>query len=242
MNIISYAAYLENIAKVRDSFKDIVVPLYVADNKINGKFNCFGSGFIISRKGRQFIVTAAHVVKEIKKMNEPIQLLTIVNGTQLDISWGCFIINDVSDLAVMPINRVVDMRAINVDANEFSVEETGVAYGFPATINKLGRFNKSSIIMVISTCMERQTGEENYYHYDRKKMLNNLGEKKGNSPDLHGMSGGPLLNIHCNNDLGVTFSLAGIITRQEPQNKLLVVKKAEQLVHFLDRVFFDFES
>jgi hypothetical protein len=233
----AYENHLKNIAICRDKFIDIVVPFYVPHDNVVGSFDCFGSGFIIQRSGDPFIITAAHVIRDVAKRQDSSRILTIINGEELDITGSLFVVNDKFDLAVTVLenNNISNIKSIIVDGDDFGIQETAVAYGFPATSNKLGKFNLKRHLLMLGIDLSYQDDTGIFYNYNKKKIITESGENKGTGQDLHGMSGGPILSIHQDVGHNITMSLAGIITGQDPQNKLLIATRVHKLAEFIDR-------
>lgn len=236
------------LAGVTKAWGKIVVPFYRESNLSNVDAEVLGSGFFGKRGGRTFLITALHVIEDIA--NEPARGLMINDK----FFWlrNCYFLRDrENDLAVTDAAQIQasnpskDMKvsAIPLDNPRNLISaDAFVLMGYPGSQNKLlTRFKKLdrkiySCSLNTSTCTdvlsECKIKDKIRFGFDRKKITDGHNQRY-TAPDLAGMSGSPILEVHPK-PTGLEISLKAVLVEEHRRTKELVGAGHASLIKLID--------
>jgi hypothetical protein len=199
------------------------------------------------------LVTALHVVEQVMLADA-----CVVNicGTGVILEHIAFFPDEDNDLAFAPLDGIL-MRhgvtrivAIELDAQEDGSEEVGyhLLMGYPASKNKLDlKFNEierrlhSLTAKSVSPPQRLVTTikEPRFFGYDPKSQVDSQ-IRPVQPPGLHGMSGGPALELrasrHIGNEYRFHIRLSGVLVEWRQQEKVVVAASAVALREALRKV------
>lgn len=178
-----------------------------------------GSGFRINNDGKEFIVTAKHVIYNENGAIRSDLLVTSqnvfgnkddLNSIAVDLTKSNVLTFPVSDLALIELEIDVNVEVNQLGNNIISVDLNDVL--------KLNQINIASDIILVGFPTSLINGDE----FDIDRPLLRSGIVAGinpktntfiiDSPAFYGNSGGPILLKGINND----YSIAGIVSRYIP--------------------------
>ena len=210
----------------------------------------FGSGFLASLRGKVFLCTAAHVVKD---SETEVKVAGTLGGVELDITGLKFLCSDASDVAIAPIGK---QRESFEPSQLITVLEDGPAsqlwsdqialLGFPYTLNRLGGFKKDDLRLVKVLAeyipappvgLKRPNTRSPIFMRDPGKSRWLQEGNRAVMPKLGGISGGPALQLFKNQETGeLVFQVVGMTIEHHvgkcyvATNRKEIRRAAEQIV------------
>lgn len=243
INQIIYERKLEWVQKTRD-YDAFCKPVYALkdDELIH-----LGSAVFTKYKTRKFLITAAHVLEECK--NSSSTFCIIANNQIIEILGGLYhgtLSEDPLDFAWLEVNIKEGILYQEKFIELFSYNQLGgdnrlyMALGYPNSKNKVSIATKLANPKLISYSSSARHEEDFIFvDYEKENCIRN--GAKVNSPDLKGMSGGPLFDL---GDLGNIKNhiqqpaprLAGIIIEHNLHSKTIRCTKINTIFSDIDRV------
>lgn len=240
------AHILKTIDALVGSYSSTVVPIFVNARSPTAVVSV-GSGFILGINGQVVLVTALHVLQRI--IGSRVHVANIC-GEAVDFGGLPCRKSSAQDIAVIPLpdawrqaNALESINALTFDASAEGWEKTElyVAMGYPSTRNKLdhryGKYDRycHSISLARSAQIPLKTQIPNplVLDYDYKTAFDSNVKKMGMQPDLHGMSGGPCLQIlrKMSADGIVHYKLSpiGVLTEWHQQDNAIIASQLAEI-------------
>lgn len=244
--------YLKHIDDVVDRWSIIVVPFYSSSTKSNANADGFGSGFVVRYRNKLFLATASHVVDD--AMKNEVNII-VINGHSILLENIIAMRDEQNDIAAFPLDNLLRKNGFrSVSGLDIDVAPKGeplglnLLLGYPGTKNRLNsKFKKTnrhlqsitakkidhevSLKTEISNCIQ--------FEYNTKKLIDSKLNKIPNSPYLHGMSGGPALEMRqeltSEHELKTHIRLVGVLVEWHQQQKVIVATEASSLIKLLDK-------
>ena len=210
-----------NIHKIFDSFiydyqKSIIS--FVSEKENRKRSGSIGSGFFISYRSKKFLLTARHVIEDIK-INISMNRANIIVGFEnaIPLHFKKVISFNDADIAIIPLEWVVGYQKLeNITFSEVSFGAAclnpyyGMFVGYPAAKNKNSLYGDTPEKMLLSYGGVREMKVEKipdvYYplgfSININKSFGGLNRPRGQkqSPRPQGISGGPVIGVHCLSD------------------------------------------
>lgn len=227
-----------------------VVWIFCSNSNDHGRtLYSIGSGFIVGYSGNCYLVTALHVFEESKKYD--VACLSICgNSTAFASLVG--IMDDNNDLIIFSLpqewlmdNNVETQYVFNLNAlnNCCTGFNSFMLLGFPGGQNKIyGKVPEAPRdhkILCITAEMTEEiiTSSEIESHiafkYDAKRILNSELKPYGITPDLHGMSGGPAVELVVTSEKGLDIRLAGVLARWHRSEQRIIAIQSGRILDLI---------
>lgn len=242
----------------------------VGSNAANAKdIVAIGSAFLMRYRGKNFMVTALHVMENERPKGE---VIALINNKSVFLESLDFLTYDGLDIAVAELNSeflsaqgVVDPPFIETD-QEIPPGGLGryIVFGYPGSNKNRIRIRGESVSCNVTQChisLELYPGELHIpdlaasicFKHDEKTTVNSSGVKLGSMPPLHGMSGGPVFQMHFDAELKTVppsrLELAGMLCRKKriehhgrEASLALVAIPASSICIFINTIFFPTQS
>lgn len=226
-------------------------------------FESFGSGFLIEYLQHKFLITARHVIDEMKSRSQSRGL--IIRGPQNAIKLHIKRVlanNHGSDAAVILVDDIVgfnDLAGIQFAKIEEAIDRNnlthGLFLGFPFSQNR----NKPKFKDVIFTMNSysanytdkkiRVSNVSNplFFSIDIKRTVSGVNREPTSisGPDPYGMSGGPVIGIFClllsesedEKIFGLVQRITGIGVQYLKNNNIFVAEDICTITDFIDNIF-----
>lgn len=202
---------MDYIDQIVDRYKEVVIPFYTNPRTQYHNVNGFGSGFVVKHKGSYFVVTAKHVMSDVKKYG---MAITVFGKRKMILENIRVVSSKDRDVAVFCIDKWMENERIQElphitfyeDYSFQSVEDNSyfILMGYPATKNRVRDYRKGlnpnllSITVIQTTPPEKLRSDAKspiFYEFDSKKLIDSSCKKISCPPDLYGMSGGPAFEL-----------------------------------------------
>lgn len=210
-----------NIHTLCDSFlfgyqKSIISFVSEKDNRKRSE--SIGSGFFISYRSKKFLLTARHVIEDIKANKSRNRSTIIVGfGNPIILHFKNVISFSDADVAIIPLGWVVGHQALkNITFTEISFGPAclnpyyGMFVGYPAAKNKNSLYgdNPEKMLLSYGGVRKMQIGKIPDVYYPLGFSINinksfgglNRPAEQKQSPKPQGISGGPVIGVHCLSD------------------------------------------
>ncbi|UHQ19021.1 serine protease [Lysobacter sp. KIS68-7] len=226
-------AFLREIEAKAEVLADVVAPIFGDSPKTYVHAAGFGSGFIASRGTTFFFITADHVVDDFSKFKVAVANIA---GRSFDLSLLRFSRNESRDCAVATLPHQLlaptDFKHYELDWDWSNWTSTGVfvAIGYPSTRNELkpgfGKADRNEVRVFATPSNERPRKTKLIDYFALSYDPENIKRSDGSPvelPDLHGMSGGPCLEIMRSPTAEYSFKFAGVVSEFHPAEKALLI-------------------
>lgn len=240
---------LEIINDIASHWESIVIPIFGKSKHPSGA-TTIGSGFIATINNHFLLITAAHVAKTIQESN----IITInIKGCAVNLTGLPIIKNALQDIALIPLspkwmeqNKLKTIKSVAINAPNTDWKRTGIyiAMGYPSSRNmldsrykKFNRYCHSISLAEINSC-DLNTSIQNplLLQYDHENIFNNKGEKLGAQIDLHGMSGGPCMEIlkwkNLDGTIKYTLDPTAVLAEWHKNKKIIIASKIKDFFIF----------
>jgi len=215
-----------------------VCPVYVDSDRRFVTAQGIGTMFPCAAVDTLYLMTASHVIRD--SMNCDVRIVSM-QGHGITIANMLFQCVDLPDIAVAEFSAdeaakrgMIWTDVIPLDADWSGWVGTGIFYllGFPASKNELkgqfGRVRQECLVYQsnpVPATRRTQIPDALALFYAPKKATDPHG-KRVTPPDMHGMSGGPCLEIMMRkraDGLELKARLHGIIVEYFPQDQQIIV-------------------
>ena len=243
---------LEMIDQIVGNWQRTLTPFLALNSSRNGEILSFGTGFILHHRENTFLVTALHVLEDVSKYKE---VFIVVGAKVISLEKLLFSYDTANDVAVALINDLLlsnDItRAKGIKLDEYDQEKKSTKYfllmGFPSSKNKF-HFRKGSrdckVLSITAKSpikvseLETIIQDSIFFEFDPKAQINSSNRVIGTSPDLWGMSGGPVLElfmqpIGCSH-VQISPKLVGVLSEWKVSKKAIVAASIDALESLLD--------
>ena len=224
---------------VGERWASAVCPVYVNPEKRSVTAQGLGTMFVGAIDGKLYLVTADHVIAASQSYEFRVLHL---QGRAVDTVHMNFQGSQSCDIAVHEMNAFTSptlvgglYKHIPIAEDLSGWTETGIfsLLGYPSTKNVLkARFGSTNrhafnIIATRISNPSRRTQIENAFalEYSPRNATDGAGAKI-NPPDLHGMSGGPCIELMLKQNpdgWSLRAKLKGVITEYHPQDRQIIV-------------------
>jgi len=244
---------VEYIDEIVRRWGRIVVPFFRNYGKSKTAAHGFGSGFVARVRGKHWLVTALHVVDDAIRADACVFSLC---GKGVVLEHMAFFPDKANDLAFAPLERILMQHrfarvpAIDLDAEDDGTAEVGyhLLMGYPASKNRLDLKFDELERRLHSVTAERIQHQEDiatnvrepvFFRYDQKAQVDSFFHPL-QPPGLHGMSGGPALELRASRFFGNEYrfhiKLSGVLLEWKKQQKVVVAASAVRLRESLRKV------
>lgn len=262
-----YPAPFMSVADVVDAFvrkwHRSVVPFYTESLRRYVDLQLHGSGFIVRWKDIDYLVTARHVLEAMQDMDtrqvligeRRLHLRNVAFRTDAANDIGVALVKEIMDGNIRDGDDPIRMPEIIMTPIPLTCRLDGsqtlpyyVMMGFPGNKNRLmHRFGKTDIHLYAFS-MEKQTSAgaastavscPARFVFDHKNTVSSK-QARVSPPDLHGLSGCPIIGLHLDRAPGdqgnVRVCLEAIMVEHDRGGKEIVGVSAEALAALLDRL------
>lgn len=226
---------------------DVVVPIFTGDSRSDQVADGMGSAFVTTLNKRLFLVTAEHVVQQVVQARG---VIANIQGKAIVMNGMKFTSISDYDIAATELtedwarrNGVEGLKAIAAPGFEMPWRKTGVFMlaGYPASKNRLDlRYGKVTRTMTSITA-EATTDTANTkivdfrtYAYDHRNVIDSAQKVLGPQAGLHGMSGGPCMEVLAFQDeegkFRFSLACAGVMCEWHKDHRLVVAAPPEAIV------------
>lgn len=241
---------LEFIDEIADRWKDTLVAFLTHEG--GDRWATAGSGFLVAFEGRIFLVTALHVLGDERDGRH-----IYICGRHAALENKLALVDRKNDIAAFYLPDkwlvglgVARLKSIPIpDDLPLDNDLITLAWGFPATKNKIaprhGRTDLRSISVTLgpqrSDVLNRQVGIEKplTFHFNRKEVSDSHLRSIGFAPDLHGMSGGPVVALVTRTNSEVDHympKLMGVLCEGHAQLRCVVAAQLDCVIAVLKRL------
>lgn len=243
---------LEIVDNIVDRWRTTVVPFYVKDTHSTHRAQGCGSGFVVERHRATFLVTALHVLKDIKDGEA---LVANIGGQSVLVNGLRFATSPEDDLAIAYIDPQWAKSQGMTRTFSLSLDPPGASWtmlnifvllGYPGSQNKLnwstGKIDRRLLGYSSSRRIEQPLSTTHIrnpvaFIFDKKTAVN-TDEDRINVGLFRGNSGGPVLEIRGrqeNHDtLNLSASLAGVFLGWDKHSKELVCCRPDAVASIID--------
>ncbi len=247
-----------NVDRVVDSFAErwgkVMIPLYVNKENHSGDAQPIGSAFVAGFRGCPFLVTALHVLKEVR---DGAPLVAVIAGQSVLLNRSAFHTDEENDLAGMRLDgetasriglKVETLSALAVDAlDDCNTIGRFVMLGFPGSQNvlneKTGHVNRKLFAFSFSEevrAPKAKTALQNplVLRFVPKQARDSDG-RRVNPPPLNGTSGGPVVELaHSPQGSNAEFKpvFRGVLLEYDKVNREVVVVRRDLVEKLLARI------
>ncbi len=246
----------DKMLQVLDKFTNIlskcVVWFFGGMSKDNGRIlYSIGSGFIVSYLSNKYLVTALHVIDKLKAYTA--KCISINNTNVVFNMEGLSDIDN--DIVVFKLtdkwfadNNIDNTFIFNMDDIDFSGERLlYFLLGYPSSKNKIYGIAPNStrdrIVLSITAfkyeddiCKITNIKSPIPFLYDHDKILDSKLQQYTNPPDLHGMSGGPAIELIHTQDEGLQVRLIGIITEWYKNERIVIATESIKIIDLITKL------
>lgn len=211
-----------------------------------------GSGFIVNYTGNCFLVTALHVYEKSREYD--VACLSIY-GKSTAFASLVGVKDDNNDLVIFSLsqewlmnNNIETQYVYNLDDpnNYCTGFNCYMLLGFPGGQNKIygkvPRAPRDHKILCITAEMTEEVISSSEieshitFKYDAKKILNSELKSYGLSPDLHGMSGGPAVELVVTPEKGFDIRLAGVLARWHKSEQRIIAIQSGCILDLISKI------
>lgn len=245
---------LEIIDDIIKLWSRITVPFYVNDPNSTHKVYGLGSGFIVERNDDTFLVTALHVLQDLRDGDA---LAANIGGKGVLLNGIPFITAPEDDIAVAFIEPTWARKqgltrsfSLSLDDNENERINLNifVLLGFPGSKNKLNLNTNETTRRLMGysfsrriehPCSSTHIRNPVAFEFDKKTAIN-TNMNRINVGQFNGNSGGPVLEIQGHQKQTATpsldVSLAGVFIGWDKHHKELICCRPSVVVNLIDKL------
>jgi hypothetical protein len=230
-----------------------VVPFFAQTNEFNPVVQGFGSGFLLRAKNEHWLVTALHVVRDAARHG---QFVIVVDGKGIVLSKVPFVFDEINDLAVAPMDQLlrehefVSVAAIDISPPPDQSSPLGftVLLGYPASKNqfhlRFGAVDRYLLSLTVERAVpdasvETTLADPVLFGYHSSGLLDSQFKRTGQAPGLHGMSGGPALELRATRvsveEYRFSSRLSGVLVEWHRTRRIVVAASVECLRALLNK-------
>jgi hypothetical protein len=231
----------------------IVVPFFRNYSKSKTAAHGFGSGFLARFNGKHWLVTALHVLEEALRADACVFNLL---GRGIVLEHMAFFPDKPNDLVFAPLEGILMQQgfpavpAIDLDADNEGTDEFDyhLLMGYPASQNRLDTKFDELDRRLLSITAEKAVDaltvgsgitDAVLFTYDPKHLVDTTFDR-AQPPGLHGMSGGPALELRMTrfpgNEYRFYVRLAGVLAEWKKSQRIVVAASASALREAIRRV------
>lgn len=257
--------FLEHVDLVTKKWGQCTAPIYIeqisASGRSTGAVDLVGSSFFAVRKGKYFLVTAAHVfdgqdLKRVFTLN--------INGKGVLLNGLPFARCFEDDIAVAPlpeawlsgvgIDRLMAISLDDVETPQYEPFGLWVSIGYPNSKNGLNPRLNQTVIYTHGTSfterIEKPTAKSHIknpvgFRFDKKHAIDTA-MKSVNPPSFSGTSGGPVLEVLADVAIDGSFKwtcrLEGVFIGWHKREKEALAARVPPLKALIDGVISRLET
>ena len=251
-------SWLPTVDALIAKYKACTVPFFIdalsAAGQPTGDAQLLGTGFFVTCRQHVFLVTAAHVLKDL----DPRRVLaTNVRGQAVLRGGLPFLLCHDNDLAItlLPQDWLANTGLPSI--NSIVLDETWEGYeslefwitvGYPGSKNgifpKLGKHAINSHGTSFTEVIEKPTAAAHIsnpvgFRFDKKKAVDSA-NKRANPPSFSGTSGSPVLEVIARVDpagnISLRCTLKGVLLGWYKQEKEVIAGRAQALIDLIDEL------
>lgn len=260
--------YTDNWLSIVDSVNlnwgKCTAPIFMEGVKPSGGFTLdavlLGSGFFVTYRNATFLVTAAHLFKDLDKKRT---LVTNIKGKGVLLSGLPFFLNNENDLAVaflaeewLANTELQSINAIDVRDEKVGFESmmSWIAIGYPGSQNgiypRLGKhainvYGTSFFELIEKPLSKAHISNPLGFRFDKKKAVDSS-NRRVNAPCFSGMSGSPILEIFRRFDKDgnpvIGCKLKGVLLGWYNNEKEVIAARLEGVIDLMDEALSLFDE
>jgi len=210
-----------NINNIADKFsieyKKCIIS-FVSSKVNRRRSESIGSGFFVSYNGEKFLLTARHVIEEVKTaLKEKRSTIIVGYENAIELHLKDVITSQEIDAAIIPIDWMIghqnlkDIFFPNISFSEAAIDPYyGMFMGYPAAKNQNDLYGDTQKRMLFGYggVREKEIGAVDGVYIPLGFSMNinksiagiNRPPESTVSPRPQGISGGPVIGIHCKSD------------------------------------------
>lgn len=210
-----------------------------------------GSGFIVNYSGNCYLVTALHVFDESKKYDVTCLNINGKSAAFASLHGRMDFKNDLVIFSLSPEwlmnNHIETQYVFNLNApnNCYTGFNCFMLLGFPGAQNKIygkvpeaPRDHRILCITAEKTEDVISTSEiESHitFKFKAKETLNSELRPYGLTPDLHGMSGGPAIEVVITPDKNLDIQLVGVLASWHKSEQRIVAIQSDRIIDLISK-------